>query len=738
MTKRIERLRIGGMDCAGCATKIEAAVNKLPGVTSAEVSVGAGTMTVLGHADLDLARVKSTVGQLGYVIGDVVPPGPAHDSHAPHEPSNADEANSRHQDHDHGQPLPEGMRWWQTAKGQLVIASGLAVVVALVGSSVFPSVKVPLYAAAMLIGLVPVARRAYAAARAGVYFTIEMLMTIAAAGALVIGATEEAAVVVFLFAVGELLEGIAAQSARSSIRALGNLLPSEVVIERADGSLSTIATKNVEVGMTILVRPGDRVPADGRIIEGVSDIDEAPVTGESVLRSKSIGADVFAGSVNRTGTLKVQATRAASDNTIARIIRSVEQAQEAKAPFERFIDRFARWYMPSIVTMALLVAILPPLAIGGDWHTWAYRALTLLLIGCPCALVIATPAAIAASLANAARRGILLKGGTAIEAASKLMTVAFDKTGTLTTGQQSVTDLIGIGRSDTEILAAIAGLERGSNHSIAGAILRYADQKGISPAVVSDIRVIPGEGVSGRFEGEELFLVGIRHAARRVIIPDNVAARVTALQSDGKTVSLAVLGSRTVGLVALRDEPRAGVADAMADLKSLGLSTVMLTGDNVHTAQAVAARIGIEAKADLMPDDKLTYIRQQAATGGIAMVGDGINDAPALAAATLGIAMAGGTGVALETADAALVGDRISGVADLIRLARATMANIHQNVAVALGSKVIFLVTTVLGMTGLWVAVIADTGATVLVTVNALRLLRLPSGASHASGGRVQ
>lgn len=716
------RFAVGGMDCGSCAGKIEAALSRLPGVSQIRVNATTGSLNLqVESAVTDSATIERSVTELGYVVRPIsaVVPTRVDTSGQASKAHTADDGHG----HDHLAGIADGKPWWQSPKGHLVIASALAVAVAFLLSFVSLRLGSAGYIVATLIGIIPVARRALAAARAGVYFTIEMLMTIAAAGALLIGAAEEAAVVVLLFAIGELLEGVASQSARSSIRQLGDLIPSDVVVEDAAGKTRVVATADLKIGDRIVVRPGDRVPADGTIAEGASDIDEAPVTGESVPKAKSIGGEVFAGSINKTAALKVTVSRPTADNTIARIIRTVEEAQEAKAPFERYIDRFARWYMPAIVGIALLVAVLPPLAMGADWYTWVYRALALLLIGCPCALVIATPAAIASSLAAGARRGILMKGGAVIEAASKVKTIAFDKTGTLTEGRPVVTDIVAHQRSEADLLALATSLEQGSNHPIALAILNRATADNVTVPKAIGVTAIPGEGMTGAVDGRTLFLGAPKHAVVRATLPGDLATRVAALQSEGKTVSVLVEDQTIVGLIAVRDEPRAGIEAAIAEIRALGITPLMLTGDNALTAAAIAARLGLDHRSEMMPDDKLRHIREEARNGGIAMVGDGINDAPALAAASVGIAMGGGTGVALETADAALVGDRISGVPELIRLARRTMEVIKQNVMIALGLKAVFLITTILGITGLWIAVIADTGATVLVTLNALRLL---------------
>ncbi len=552
-----------------------------------------------------------------------------------------------------------------------------------------------------------------------------MLMTVAAIGALFIGAAEEAALVVFLFAVGEVLEGVAAGRARASIRALADLVPTSALIVAEDGTTRKVAAARLAIGDTVLVRPGDRVPSDGEVLDGVSGIDESPVTGESVPRTRGPGDEVYAGSINTEAALTVRVTRAAEDNTISRIIRLVEEAQEARAPTERFIDRFSRWYMPTIVGLALLVAILPPLVAGAAWDIWIYRALALLLIGCPCALVISVPASIASALSAGARRGLLMKGGAVIETTARTRTVAFDKTGTLTLGRPKVTDVIGLGRDAAAVLAVAAGVEAGSSHPLAEAVLGEAASRGVAALPMTGARVLPGRGVEATTAtGVTAFVASPRHAEELGGLDAAGRARITELEGEGKTVAAVYEAGALIGLIGLRDEPRPEAAAAMAELNQLGIATVMLTGDNRRTAAAIAAALGMDQRSELLPDGKVAAIRALAADGALMMVGDGINDAPALAAADVGVAMGSGTGVALETADGALLRNRVTDAAALVRLARATVANIRQNITVALGLKAVFLVTTVFGITGLWIAILADTGATVLVTLNALRLLR--------------
>ncbi|MFI0844639.1 heavy metal translocating P-type ATPase [Mesorhizobium sp. IMUNJ 23232] len=622
--------------------------------------------------------------------------------------------------HDHGPT--EGL-WWKTAKARLTIACGVALTAAYLLGRAFPEYQTLLFIAAMAVGLIPIARRAVMAAVNGMPFTIETLMTVAAVGAMIIDAGEEAAAVVFLFLIGELLEGVAAGRARAGIRALASLVPKTAFLEK-DGRTTEVPAGSVAVGAVILVRPGDRVPADGEILSGETSVDESPVTGESVPKRRVPGDTVRAGTINQDAAIRVRVTAEAQDNTISRIIQMVEQAQESKAPTERFIDSFSRYYTPGVMVVAALVAIVPPLAFGGGWDEWVYKGLAILLIGCPCALVISTPAAIAASLSAGARRGLLMKGGAVLETLGKVTKVAFDKTGTLTAGKPVVTDIVAVTGSEAEVLDGAAALEVGSNHPLALAILGEAKRRGIEARSAQDARAIGGEGVTGKVGEAELFLGSPQAAGKRTPLSDELKNHIVALNDEGKTVSVLLEGNRIAGLIAMRDEPREDAVAGIEALKAQGISAVMLTGDNSRTAAAIAAKLGLEPRAELLPEDKQRIVGELRKAGEIvAKVGDGINDAPALAAADIGIAMGGGTDVALETADAAALNARVKDVASMVALSRATMANIHQNITISLGLKAVFLVTTIAGITGLWPAILADTGATVLVTANAMRLL---------------
>lgn len=740
------RFRVEGMDCASCAAKIDTAVRRMPGVDDVSVSVTAGTMTVSHDASSDLKAIGKKVSGLGYDVmqmplakeklpelkdthGDCC----GHDHHHGHDHSHAHthahttvadqgatDAEGLH-GHSHG---PSNGPWWKSRKGRLTILAGVSLVAAYGIGHLLPAIQLYAFALAMLVGLVPIARRAIMAARAGTPFSIEMLMTIAAIGALIINATEEAAAVVFLFLVGELLEGVAAGRARDSIKSLAALVPKTAFLEQ-DGKTREVPAETLSVGNIILVRPGDRISADGIIAGGESSVNEAPVTGESVPVNKGPDDSVFAGTINGNGVLRVRVTATAEDNTIARVVKLVEEAQEKKAPTERFIDRFSKYYTPAVVAVAALVAVPPPLVVGADWNEWVYKGLAILLIGCPCALVISTPAAIAASLSSGARRGLLMKGGAVLEGLGKLTAVALDKTGTLTEGKPKVTDIIPFELSEIEILRFAAALEAGSSHPLALAILQKAEDSAVVVPTATAAEALGGKGVTAVVEGQSIFLGSPKAAAERLVVAEEHLQTMSKLNDEGKTVSILIFGEKLAGAIAMRDEARADAAQGLNLLKERGVKIVMLTGDNRRTAEAIGKSLGIEVRAELMPQDKQRIVGELKTQGFVVgKVGDGINDAPALAAADIGIAMGGGTDVALETADAAILHGRVADIARMIDLSRQTMRNIYQNIGMSLGLKAVFLVTTILGITGLWPAILADTGATVLVTLNALRLLR--------------
>jgi Cd2+/Zn2+-exporting ATPase len=696
------------MDCAACGEKIDKAVRRCDGVTDAAVSVATGILTLTHRPDANLDEVQQGIRRLGYT------PTPAKEGAK------------------HILPTPDVKPWWNSRRALLTAGSGAALVAAYGIGKIYPALEQPAFMAAMAVGLVPIARRAFSAAAQGSPFSIEMLMTIAAVGATAIGATEEAATVVFLFLVGEMLEGVAANRARNSIQGLTALVPKTALLFD-NGNTNEVAADSLQPGQIILVRPGDRIPADGVIADGDSEINEAPVTGESVPKRKQAGDSIFAGTVNGDAALQIKVTAAASDNTIARVVRLVEEAQERKAPTERFISRFSRYYTPGVVAFAAAVAALPPLAFGWDWSEWIYKGLAVLLIGCPCALVISTPAAIASALSAGARRGLLMKGGAVLEQLGSLTTIAFDKTGTLTRGKPVVTDLVAANLDQRQILSLAAALEAGSSHPLAVAILAraHADKAPLPPA--GESRAVAGKGLEGKVGGQSLFLGSPQAAETYAALSTEQRERIAALNAEGKTVSVLVADGRIAGFIAMRDEPRPDAKEGLRLLQQAGIKTVMLTGDNKRTAHAVGKILGIDVNGEMLPQDKMDFVKELKSKGErVGKVGDGINDAPALAAADIGIAMGGGTDVALETADAAVLHGRVADVAGMVGLSRRTMRNIRQNITIALGLKAVFLATTVAGITGLWPAILADTGATVLVTANAVRLLRVPSNKPNA------
>ena len=721
--------RVGGMDCASCAAKVERAVSRLPGVQDIQVNLMAETLTARLGAGSDPAAVAGTVGALGYTATLRQDSNAAPQPHAGHD-------HSGHIHGPHGHDDEPGVSWWRTGKARLTGRLAALVAAAYAVSLLVPAAaSASVCAAATLVAVFPFARRAWALARAGSPFSIEMLMAVAALGAVLIGAAEEAAAVVVLFAVGEMLEGVAAGQARSGIKALAELMPRTARVERG-GAVVDLPADQLALGDIVQARPGDRIPCDGVIVEGQSALDESPVTGESVPVARGPGDPVMAGSVNASALLRVRVTATAADNTLSRIVRMVEEATASRAPTQRFIEQFSAWWTPGAMAVAVLVILVPPLLFGGDWATWVYRGLAVLLIACPCALVISVPAAMASGLSAGARRGLLVKGGAALETIGKAATVAFDKTGTLTAGRPQVTDLLAAnGVDEAALLRAAAGVEAGSAHPLALAVLEAAEARGLKPPPATEAAAIPGRAATALIEGARVAVGSPGYAAEQGADLSGLTAAIAAFEEAGKTAVVVLRDGRALGVLALRDEPRADARDAVASLRGMGVASVMLTGDNERTGRAVAGALGMDVRAGLLPEQKLREIEALKARGPVAMVGDGINDAPALAAASVGVAMGGGTAAALETADAALLHGRVSGVAELVALSRATLANIKQNVAVAVGLKLVFLATTLAGVTGLWPAILADTGATVLVTLNALRLLGWTGRSATAEPG---
>ncbi|TCN24882.1 Cd2+/Zn2+-exporting ATPase [Mesobacillus foraminis] len=568
---------------------------------------------------------------------------------------------------------------------------------------------------------------------ASLEFDMRTLMTIAIIGAAIIGEWSEGAIVVILFAISEALEKYSMDKARNSIRSLMDIAPNEALVRR-NGQDILIGVEDIEIGDIMLVKPGQKIAMDGLVANGVSAVNQAAITGESVPAEKVPGDEVFAGTLNGEGLLEVQVTKRVEDTTIAKIIHLVEEAQAERAPSQAFVDKFAKYYTPAIILAAVLVAVIPPLLFNGDWSEWIYQGLAALVVGCPCALVISTPVSIVTAIGNAARNGVLIKGGIYLEQTGAIRAVAFDKTGTLTEGIPTVTDYVYMkAEKDDSLASAVAALELRSQHPLASAIIKKAEEDGInySQVQIEDFTSITGKGIKGRIAGVTFYVGNPRMFAEMLAsgLSDKVQTLIREMQEQGKTVMVAGTEQEVLAIIAAADEVRESSREVIADLHRLGIEkTIMLTGDNRDIANAISERTGVtEVKSELLPQDKLAAVKQlKEKYGNVAMVGDGVNDAPALAAATIGIAMGGaGTDTALETADIALMGDNLKKLPFTIQLSRKTLRIIKQNITFSLGVKLLALLLVIPGWLTLWIAIFADMGATLIVTLNGLRLLRV-------------
>ena len=557
---------------------------------------------------------------------------------------------------------------------------------------------------------------------------INALMSIAVTGAILIGQWPEAAMVMFLFTVAELIEAKSLDRARNAISGLMQMTPEQATVRQADGSWVEQDVKVIELGSIVRVRPGERIGLDGEVTSGQSTIDQAPITGESLPIEKAVGDKVFAGTINQAGSLEYKVTAAANNSTLARIIHAVEQAQGARAPTQRFVDTFAKVYTPAVFIFALGVALIPPLFMGGVWFEWVYRALVLLVVACPCALVISTPVTIVSGLAAAARKGILIKGGVYLEGGYKLDYLALDKTGTITHGKPVQTDYLALFPNMEDSAPALAASLAGrSDHPVSLAIANAAVDKNLTVHTVDNFEALTGRGVKGEINGEVYYLGNHRLVEELNLCSPALEKKLFALEKQGKSVVLLLDKSGPLALFAVADTVKDTSREAIQQLHDLGIKTLMLTGDNTHTAKAIADQVGIDqAQGDLLPTDKLQAIEALYAKGHrVGMVGDGINDAPALARSEIGFAMAAaGTDTAIETADVALMDDDLRKIPAFIRLSRQTSSILKQNIALALVIKAIFLAVTFLGMATMWMAVFADMGVSLLVVFNGLRLLR--------------
>lgn len=553
------------------------------------------------------------------------------------------------------------------------------------------------------------------------------LMSIAVTGAMLIGHWPEAAMVMVLFALAEVIEAKSLDRARNAIRGLLDLAPEQATVQQPDGSWREEDAKQVAIGSRVRVKPGERIALDGEVLEGRSTVNQAPITGESLPVEKAPGDLVFAATINESGSFEYRVTATASNSTLARIIHAVEAAQGSRAPTQRFVDQFARWYTPTVFGVAVAVALIPPLFMGAAWLDWIYRSLVLLVVACPCALVISTPVSIVSGLAAAARHGILIKGGVYLEEGRKLRWLALDKTGTITHGKPAQTDFVAWGdalpASSRSIAASLAAR---SDHPVSKAIAQAAHAEGVALHDVAEFAALPGRGVRGSIDGVTYHLGNHRMLEELGHCPPELEQRIAALEREGKTVVILVSTKGALALIAVADTIKDSSRSAIGELHALGINTMMLTGDNPHTAQAIATQAGIDrAHGNLLPQDKLREVEQLAQTGKVGMVGDGINDAPALARADIGFAMgAAGTDTAIETADVALMDDDLRKIPTFVRLSRATAQVLMQNIVLALGIKAVFLVLTFTGHATMWMAVFADMGASLLVVGNGLRLLR--------------
>lgn len=691
--------RVQGFTCTNCAAIFEKNVKDLPGVKEAQVNFGASKITVYGQTTVEDLEKAGAFESL-----KVTP------------------EKQRMME----KKRPFWQKHWNVLLSAVLLVAGYLLGEQFGEESIIPSVT---YAASIIIG-------GYGLFIKGIknlfrlQFDMNTLMTVAIIGAAAIGEWGEGATVVILFAISEVLERYSMEKARQSIRSLMDIAPKEALIRRGSEELM-VNVDDIQIGDIMIVKPGQKLAMDGVVIKGSSTINQAAITGESVPVVKAVDDEVFAGTLNEEGLLEVKVTKRVEDTTISKIIHLVEEAQAERAPSQAFVDRFARYYTPAIMILALGIAVLPPLFVGADWGDWIYRGLALLVVGCPCALVISTPVSIVTAIGNAAKNGVLIKGGIHLEEAGRLSAIAFDKTGTLTKGFPEVTNFITFGQNEKELLSIAGVIEKGSQHPLASAIIRKAENDGADVSLeVEEFQSITGKGVKAKVQGN-LYYIGNPKLFDELqgTIGQEIAKQIEELQKQGKTVMVLGTSEHILALIAVADEVRDSSKNVIKELHDIGIQkTIMLTGDNQATANAIGKQLGVaEVKAELLPQDKLDYIKQlRRDFGNVAMIGDGVNDAPALAASTVGIAMGGaGTDTALETADIALMADDLSKLPYTIRLSRKALAIIKQNITFSLGIKLLALALIVPGWLTLWLAIFADMGATLIVTLNGLRLLRI-------------
>ncbi|MBR3118498.1 MAG: cadmium-translocating P-type ATPase [Oceanobacillus sp.] len=705
--------RVEGFSCANCAGKFEKNVKQLPGVEDAKVNFGASKINVFGNTTVEELEKAGAFENLKVVPEKLG----THTSHAV-ERENKEEK------------IPFYKKHSTLLTSVLFLVFGY---LSLFMNGEGNIVTTLLFLASMLIG-------GLSLFRVGLQnlirfeFNMKTLMTVAVIGGAIIGEWAEVAVVVILFAISEALERFSMDRARQSIHSLMDIAPKEAFVRR-NGQELKVHVDNIVVGDIMLVKPGQKIAMDGIVVNGYSAVNQAAITGESVPVEKSVDDNVFAGTLNEEGILEVKITKLVEDTTIAKIIHLVEEAQGERAPAQAFIDKFAKYYTPIIMIVAALVAIVPPLLSNGSWETWVYQGLAVLVVGCPCALVISTPISIVSAIGNAAKKGVLVKGGVYLEEMGTLKAIAFDKTGTLTKGVPIVTDFEVLYQQieEKELLSIITALENRSQHPLASAIMKKADQENIpySEIMVEDFSSITGRGIEGSVNGTTYY-IGSPQLFSELFVSDFTQAfedKVNYLQNQGKTVMIIGTEQNILGIIAVADEVREISKEVIQKLNQLGIKkTIMLTGDNKGTADAIGAHVGVsDIQSELLPQDKLDYMKQlRSEFGKVAMVGDGVNDAPALAASTVGIAMGGaGTDTALETADVALMGDDLRKLPFTVKLSRKALNIIKANITFAIAIKFIALLLVVPGWLTLWIAILSDMGATILVTLNGLRLMKV-------------
>lgn len=695
--------RIEGMDCADCAFRLEKVIGALPGVDQVAVNFGAARMAVQ-YSGNNAAAIVTAVGRAGYTA-------------------------VRETERQYFATEQRSF-WLRNKKAKYTLLSGLLFCIAWMMSYTpdMPDITVRLfYAAAILAGGFPIARSAVFSLKSRT-IGIDLLMTVAVIGAMAIGEWMEGAAVVVLFSLGETLEALTMDRTRRSIRGLMDLAPAEAQVRR-DGQIVTMAVDEIAVGDVLIVKPGEKIAMDGIVVSGQSYVNQAPITGESLPVQKEVGDAVFAGTMNEQGSLEIEVNRLHQDNTISRVIQMVEEAQAQKATSQRFVDVFAKYYTPAVMILALALVIIPVAVLGLPFDKWLYMALMLLVVACPCALVISTPVSIISAIGHAAKKGILIKGGAHLEQLGSVSAIAFDKTGTLTRGIPHVSRIIPLGQhTEDEVLRIAAAIEAHSEHPIAGAIVRLADERQIDYTRADQFMSITGRGAQGVVNGTSYYAGSPRWFREQDMYEDvQHEIAVSEFEQAGETVVLIGSESERIGMIAVSDELRESSRAVIADLRQAGIArSIMLTGDNEGTARAVSSRLDrIDYRAQLLPQDKVEALRELMRDGRVAMVGDGVNDAPALAAATVGIAMgAAGSDTALETADIALMGDDLTKLPYAIRLSRRTVKIIKQNIIISLAVKALFFALIFSGHSTLWMAVLADTGTSLLVIANGMRLLR--------------